>query len=145
MPRGRPFEKGKPRYPNSGRRAGTPNKSSERAKRLIAEGDDAAIVRQTVANAKVGDVASQALYYRFLRPPTPKPKYIDRPVDLKPVANAKEALAQLAEIVVRVSTGELDLEGSQALVEGLKAFITAYSAVELEDEVMKAKLRDGEI
>jgi hypothetical protein len=137
------FAKGHPKY--GGKRKGSVNKGTERAKRLIAETDDAAIVRQTVANAKVGDVASQGLYYRFLRPPTPKPKYIGRPVDLRPVATAKEALAQLAEIVGRVASGELDLEGSQALIEGLKAFVAAYSAVELEDEVMKAKLRDGEI
>jgi hypothetical protein len=136
------FEKGKPRHPKAGRRKGTPNRGTERAKRLISAGDDNKIIGRTIAEAKAGNIAAQAIYYRFLRPPPPRPKFIAAPVELPQVVTAKEAVAQIAAIVTRVGSGDLDLEGSQALIEGLKAFVAAHSAIELEDEVMKAKLRD---
>lgn len=40
-PRGRPFEKGKPRHPKAGRRKGTPNKVSQSVAHAIKEAFDA--------------------------------------------------------------------------------------------------------
>jgi hypothetical protein len=91
--------------------------------------------------AKAGDHVAQSLYYRFLRPPPPQPKFVPTPTGLPPAATAKEAAAQIAAIVSRLGAGDLDLESSHALIEGLRAFVAAYGAAELEAEV--EKFREG--
>jgi hypothetical protein len=137
------FAKGQPKPPNSGKRKGSINKSTARARRLTSDDDE--IVRRTVGDAKTGNLQAAALYYRFLRPPRPTPKFVPTPIGLKPVTTAKEAAAQIAAVIARLDAGELDLESSHALLEALRAFVAAYTAVELEDEVMKAKLREDEL
>ena len=48
------FVKGEPRPANAGRRKGTPNKVTERARRLISAADDKKIVDRVVTSAKLG-------------------------------------------------------------------------------------------
>jgi hypothetical protein len=139
-----PFAKGHPKPPNSGKRKGSVNKGTERARRLIAEGDDKAIVDKVVHDAKAGDPVARTVYFRFLRPPTPQPKFVPASIGLKPAATAKEAAAQIAAVVARLDAGDLDLESSHALIEGLRAFVAAYSAAELEVEMEKFRRSEGE-
>ena len=52
------FAKGKPRAANAGRRKGTPNRGTERARRLISEADDKTIVDKVVKDAKANNPAA---------------------------------------------------------------------------------------
>jgi hypothetical protein len=56
-----PFAKGKPRPPNAGRRRGTPNRGTERARRLIFEEDDKQIIDRVIMGAKNGEPAARLL------------------------------------------------------------------------------------
>lgn len=47
-----------------GRRKGTPNKGTERARRLASEGDDKLIADSIIRDAKSGDANARALYLR---------------------------------------------------------------------------------
>jgi hypothetical protein len=55
-----PFVKGKPRHPNAGRKKGTPNRGTVRARRLISEGADREIIDKIVTDARAGDWQAQA-------------------------------------------------------------------------------------
>jgi hypothetical protein len=68
------FTKGKPKPATSGRRKGTPNKGTERARRFISEADDKEIVDQVVRDAKVNNPEALHVYFRHLRPPSPRPE-----------------------------------------------------------------------
>ena len=84
------FAKGKSKPANSGRRKGTPNKGSERARRLVSEAADAAIVKKVIADARSGaDPEARRLYFRYLRPPSPRT--LGAPLDLEPPNSAEEA------------------------------------------------------
>jgi hypothetical protein len=131
------FYRGMPKTPGSGRRKGTPNKGTERARRLIAEGDDKAIITRIIEGAKTGDPVSQGLYLRFLRPPPPR--FTPAPVGLAPPTSAEEAVRQIAEMVARVGDGAMDFESAHALIEGLKAFVGAYDVAVLESEVRRIR------
>ena len=59
------FPKGKPRPANSGRRKGTPKRGTERARRLIADADDKAIVERVILGAKAGEAETLRVYFRY--------------------------------------------------------------------------------
>jgi hypothetical protein len=64
------FTKGQPKPPNSGKRKGSVNKGTERARRLIAEGDDKIIIDKIVTDAKNGDAeGATALCPQFAASP----------------------------------------------------------------------------
>jgi hypothetical protein len=99
------FVKGAPRPPNGGRRKGTPNKGTVRAKRLIAEGADKAIIDKIVADARDGDRAAQALYLRHLRVPMPRtPALNPTPIDVEAPQTIEETRALAARLAVDITS-----------------------------------------
>ena len=135
------FTKGTPKPPNSGRRKGSHNKGTERARRLIAEGDDKAIVDQVVKDAKANNPAALALYFRYLRPPLSRTTYVE-PVDLEPPKTAQEARDAIARITAMIAKAEVDGEHGGRIIAGLEAFLSARAA-ELEAEVEKHRAEEG--
>ena len=124
----RPFPKGGPKPAGSGRVKGTPNKGTERARRLIAEGDDKVIIDKIVADAKNGDAEARRLYVRNLRPPPPRSETFIGPIDyVKPsgVEGAREAILALGE---RAANHEISVEAHDTLVNGLKAYLADKAA-----------------
>jgi hypothetical protein len=138
---GRPFEKGKPKPADSGRRKGVPNKRTVRERLLIAEGADKEIVDKTVAAAKAGDLAAQALYYRFLRPPRPR---VNRtPIEANKPRTIEEVREVNADLLVKTLAGELDLDAAtvaSALLKVMETSIVGVDLAQLLDE-LKAKAR----
>jgi hypothetical protein len=118
------FVKGGKKPPGSGKKKGTANKGTIRAKRLIAEADDKAIVDVTVAAAKAGDPSAQNLYYRYLRPPAPKPQtFVAAPVDYVAPTTIEEARETLLTLGERLTKGEISIEVHDALAGALKTFL----------------------
>ena len=138
------FTKGQPKPPNSGKRKGSVNKGTERARRLIAEGDDKIIIDKIVADAKNGDAEARRLYVRNLRPPPPRPETYIGPIDyVKPtdVEGAREAILVLGE---RAANHEISVEAHDVLVNGLKVYLADKAAEQQRklDELEEA-LRGG--
>jgi len=129
------FAKGKPRPPNAGRRKGSPNKGTERARRLISEADDKAIVDQVVRDAKANNPHALQVYFRYLRPPVSRTTSV-WPIDLEPPKNAQEARDAIARITSMIAKAEIDGEHGARVIAGLEAFLSARAA-ELEIEVEK--------
>jgi hypothetical protein len=123
-----PFAKGKPRPANSGRRPGSPNKGTERARRLISEADDKAIVDQVVRDAKANNPHAIGVYFRYLRPPTPR--YIS-PIDYAAPTTIEGARVLILELGERLAKGEIPTELHDSLVNGIRVFL-ADKAVEQE-------------
>jgi hypothetical protein len=133
---GKPFQKGdgRPRRPK-----GTPNRITAVIRDIV---NPAApeILKDIVERAKLGDPFPQRAYLTLL---PQQPKYVEGPIDLPLVKSARDAVEQVAAIGAKAAKGEVDLDGARFLIETvLKNFITGYAAVELEDEVAKAKLRE---
>jgi hypothetical protein len=135
------FVKGGPRPPNAGRRRGTPNKATERHRRLLASVDanDKAINDNVIAAAVAGDRPAQGYYYKFLRPPPPKlnltPTAMSEPKTIEDVRKAT------AELLVKVQNGEVDLDAagvSMALLKLLGDNIVGTDLQKAVDE-LKAK------
>jgi hypothetical protein len=134
--RGKPFAKGDGRP----RRQGAPNRLTQTIRDIV---NPAApeILQDIVKRAKVGDPFAQRAFLTLL-PQTPK--YVEGPIELPIVKSARDAVDQIAAIGAKAANGEIDLEGARFLIETvLKNFVTTYAAVELEDEVARAKLREG--
>jgi hypothetical protein len=139
------FAKGQPRPPNGGRRKGSANKGTVRARLLIAEGEDKKIVDKTIAEAKAGSVHAQALYYKFLRPPPPRSELFIGPIEYtKPtdVESAREAILALGE---RAARREISVEAHDVLVNGLKAYLGDKAAEQQRklDELEEALRASG--
>jgi hypothetical protein len=139
-----PFTKGQPKTPGSGKRKGSLNKGTIRTRRLIAEGDEKKIIDKTTNDAKSGNLQAQALYYKFLRPPPPRPETFIGPIDyVKPsgIEGAREAILALGE---RAAKHEISVEAHDTLVNGLKAYLADKAAEQQRklDELEEA-LRDG--
>jgi hypothetical protein len=126
-----------------GRRKGTPNKGTERERRLIAEGDDTEIVKQVIANAKAGDVEARRVYFRFLRPSRPE-TYIG-PIDYEAPKSVEEGRAVILELGERLVKREISVEAHDALVNGIRAYLGDKAAEQQKklDELEDA-LRGGE-
>ena len=139
------FAKGKPRAANAGRRKGTPNRSTERARRLISEADDKTIVDKVVKDAKANNPAALALYFRFLRPPAPRAKTFIEPIDYMSPKTIEEARRAILELGERLAKGELPIELHDALVNGIKAYL-GDRAVEQEKILarLEGSLRGGD-
>ena len=127
------FAEGKPRPANAGRRKGTPNCGTERARRLISEADDKEIVARVVIAAKAGDPHATQLYFRFLRPPPSRTAYTV-PINLEPPKSAPEARDMIAEVTSMIAKAEIDGEHGSRVIVGLEAFMGARVA-ELEAKV----------
>jgi hypothetical protein len=132
--RGKPFAKGDGRP----RRQGAPNRITQTIRDLVNPAASE-ILDDIIKRAKAGDPFAQRAYLTLL---PPQPKYIEGPVELPHVKDARAALDALVAIAAKAGKGEVDLEGARFLADVLRTFINGYAAVELEDEVAKAKLRD---
>jgi hypothetical protein len=126
------FVKGQPKPPNGGRKKGTPNKGSIRAKLLVAEADDSAIVKQVVDLAKGGSALHQSIYFRFLRPPAPKPKVNPTPVAVRTPKTVEEVREINGELLAKVLAGKLDLDAAQVAAGLLKAVETSIVGFDLQ-------------
>jgi hypothetical protein len=133
------FVKGQPKPANGGRRKGTPNKGSVRARRLVAEGNDKAIVDEIVEGAVRGDRAAQLMYFRFIRPP--RPKLNPTPIALPRPESIEDVRAIVARLVVEVLAGKLDLDAAGAASALLKAMESSIVGVDLKQllDELKAK------
>lgn len=127
------FFKGKPRPTNAGRRKGTPNKATERARRLISAADDKAIIEKVVADAKVGEPEALRIYFRFLRPPLPR---FLGPIDYVAARTPEAARAALLELSERLAQGAIAIELHDALVNDIKVYL-ADRAVEQEERLVR--------
>jgi hypothetical protein len=132
--KGRKFQAGNP-----GRPKGSPNKLTQIVRDLVTPAAPA-ILEDIVKRAKVGDPFAQRAFLTLL---PPAPKFIEGPIELPRVKDAREALDALVAIAAGAAKGEVDLEGARFLADVLRTFINGYAAVELEDEVARAKLREG--
>jgi hypothetical protein len=139
MPIGRPFPKGKPRHPKAGRRRGTPNKGTERARKLIIESDDKIIADKVIEAAKNGDTQATQTYYRFLRPPMPK-VVAGKPIDIDTPTNAQGAREAIVKIAMMIARNEVDGEHGARVITGLQAYLDAKAAdLEIMVERYKAE------
>ena len=138
------FVRGKPRPPHAGRRKGTPNKGTERERRLIAEDDDKEIVKQVIANAKAGDVEARRVYFRFLRPPPSRPETYIGPIDYEAPKSVEGGRAAILELGERLAKHEISVEAHDALVNGIRAYLGDKAAEQQKklDELEDA-LRGG--
>ena len=72
-------------------------RAPERARRLISEADDKAIVDEIVRDAKASNPAALTLYFRYLRPPLSRTTSV-WPIDLEPPKSAQEAKDAIAKL-----------------------------------------------
>ena len=133
------FATGQPRAASSGRRKGTPNKNTVRAKQLVAEGKDAKIVERVMLGAENGEAEALRIYFRYLRPQPPRTLGT---VAIAAPRNAQEARDSIAEIVGMLAAGEIDVEHGRALISALEAFLNARAA-ELEALYERDRAREG--
>jgi hypothetical protein len=111
-----------------GRKKGTPNKSTERRRRLLAaiDDDDREIIDRVIADARNGDHAARQIYFRFLRPSS-RETFV-RPIGYakpKSVEQARELVLGLGECLAK---GEVSVEAHDALVGGLKVYLSDKAA-----------------
>jgi hypothetical protein len=138
---GRPFERGAGGNPK-GRPVGSPNKRAKILRDLVTTAAKP-IIKDIIKKARDGDANQQKIFVQHLLPPL---RFIEPPLaDFPVVSNAAEAVAQIAVVTQRMAQGEIDIDAAHAIIDRLKTFVVGYSAVELEMEVAKAKLRaEGE-
>jgi hypothetical protein len=135
------FAKGTPKPPNSGRAKGTPNKGTERWRRLISERRQKTIIDNIMDGAGGGDRHAQALALRYLMPPRPKTNPTPTTIpDPKTIEATREALAKLT---VGILSGEIDLEAAAAAAPLLKAIADSIVGVDLQKllDELKAKAK----
>jgi hypothetical protein len=116
------------RAKTGGRKAGTPNKGTERARRLVAEGDDKAIIDKIVADARDGDRAAQQLYLRHLRPTPPRSETYIGPVDYVKPENIAAARAMILTLSERLAKNKISVEMHDALVSDLHTYLADKAA-----------------
>ena len=121
------FVKGQPKTPGSGKRKGSVNKNTERARRLIAEGDDKIIVNQVVEAAKAGDRGAQQTYFRFVRPSPPAA--LTTPIaGYKTPDSVEEARELILWLGSQLAEGAIGATIHDALVRGLRAYLADKAA-----------------
>ena len=119
----------------SGNPAGKPKGTQHKLTRLknaLAAKEGPGILKDIANRARQGDPHLQALFVRYLMP---KSKLIDAPVEREPLKSVEEAVARIAETLVRLEAGEIDFEEAQALIEGARAYAEARKTQVLEAEV----------
>jgi hypothetical protein len=135
-----PFKKGQSGNPR-GNADGKPRKTTRQLVRII-YGAAPEVLEKIASAAKAGDLEAQKIFVKLL----PRlPRYVATPTDFPPVTSAKEALAQIADVLQRVSRGELDLDTFAALLDGLRHYTSTYQTAALETEVERYReLQRGE-
>jgi hypothetical protein len=123
------FTKGQPRPANAGRRPGSLNRATVRARYVVSEADDKAIINKLVEEAKTGNAAAIGLYLRYLRPPQPR-ETIPSPIDYMAPTTIVEAKTMVLVLGERLAKGELAVEVHDALVSGLRIFLADRAAAQ---------------
>jgi hypothetical protein len=135
------FAKGKSK--TGGRRKGTLNKKTmraRRARRLISEADDKAIIDQVVTAAKLGaDPEARRLYFRYLRSPLSSETFVGPIDDYAAPKTLEEARAMFLVLGERLAKREISVEAHDALINGIKAYLGDASA---EQERRLGQLED---
>jgi hypothetical protein len=130
--RGRPFPKGVSGNPR-GTRPGSQHKITKRLQSLILPAAPK-ILAGIIRDAEAGDEEARKIFVKLL----PKiPRFAATLIELPKIETAKEAAAQIAELLTRAASGEVDLETLDTVVEALRVFIAAHERTELEAEVEK--------
>jgi hypothetical protein len=113
-----------------GRKKGTPNRRTEQLRRLIVpiNDDDRAIIDRVIAGARNGDHVSLQIYFRYLRPAPPRSETFTSPIDYVKPETVEAARERILELGERLAKGEVGVENHDALVGGLKAFLSDKAA-----------------
>jgi hypothetical protein len=122
------FAKGKPRHPNAGRRKGTPNKGTVRARQLVAERDDKTIIDGVIEGAKLNDPSARTIYFRYVRPSSPRTGTYLKPIEYTTPKTVEEAHATVLELGKRLAKGEISIEAHDALVNGIRVYLASKAA-----------------
>jgi hypothetical protein len=120
------FKKG--RQKTGGRAKGTPNHNTVRERRLVADKDDRKIIDGVIEASKAGDASARVVYFRYVRPSSPRTGTFLKPIDYKVPTTVDEAHAAILALGGRLAKGEISLEAHDALVGGLRAFLAAKAA-----------------
>jgi hypothetical protein len=131
------FAKGHARQ--GGRVKGTPNKATERQRRLIeaVDANDKAIIESLIRDAKAGDASARTIYFRFLRPPQPRGTLVE-PIDYSAPKTTEEARAVILTLGERLAKGEIGVEVHDSLIAGLRAYL-GDKAAEQQRELDRLK------
>jgi hypothetical protein len=81
-----------------------------------------------VASAEAGDIESRRLYFRHLRPPPPRPETFVGPIDYARPETVEAARHRILDLGGRLAKHEISLEAHDALVNGLKAYLSDKAA-----------------
>jgi hypothetical protein len=139
------FTKGTPKPPNSGRRKGQANRATERERRLLAlvDANDSAINAHVIELARGGSAVHQTVYYRFLRPPGPRPKVNPTPTVASEPKTIEDVRKATAELLVKLLAGELDIDAANAAAAMLKTISDQIVGTDLQQAVDELKARNG--
>jgi hypothetical protein len=111
-----------------GRRKGALNHNTMRERRLVADKDDRKIIDGVIEASKAGDASARVVYFRYVRPASPRAGTFLKPIDYKVPTTVEEAHAAILALGGRLAKGEISLEAHDALVGGLRAFLAAKAA-----------------
>jgi hypothetical protein len=139
------FAQGQARPPNSGRRKGTPNKSTAHRRRLLEaiNANDKAIIDRVIQDARNGDHNARNLYFRYMRPLQRPETFLD-PADYKTPGTPEEARAMIFKLSERLAKGEISLEMHDALVNDLRAYLSDKAAEQQRElDRLKESLSDN--
>jgi hypothetical protein len=121
---GRPFQKGHKKV--GGRVAGTPNKATVAAAKMVKKDDHESIIDGVVRKAKAGDAFYEAMFLRYLRPKAQT--FLGPILDYVAPTNAEEALRNVAMLGERLARGEISAELHEALLSGLRVYLGITAA-----------------
>lgn len=124
--RGRPFQPGNP-----GRPAGSRNRVTEMAEKLMAD-DAADVVRAVIEAARGGDMTAARLVLDRIAPPR-KGRSVS--IDLPPVSTASDVAAAMGAVVAAVADGRLTPEEGQAVAALLESRRKILETEDLERRI----------
>jgi hypothetical protein len=139
-----PFAKGKPRPPNAGRRAGTPNKATQaqQARQAQAASADEEIIKKVIEESKAGDPAARLLYFKHLRP---LPQRFLGPIEYRAPRDVETARAMILELGEQLAASKIPAELHDSLINGLRTYLGDKAAEQQRklDELEEALRQSG--
>lgn len=138
LPRGRPFEKGRPGNP-TGRRRGSRNKATLAAMALLA-GEAKGLTRRAVELAQAGDPMALRLCIERLLP-----RCRERPVKfmLPPIESAADIAAAMKVVTSAIADGEITPGEAGRIAGVVDTFVRAIETSDFEQRLqeLEAKLK----
>jgi hypothetical protein len=126
-----------------GRKAGTPNRLSQRALLDLArlKGDPPHIALLKIGRDEQQPIAIRVSALGFCAPffqprLAPRPLYVDPPVSIGELKDTCSVTEAAARVIAKTSSGELDLESGKFLLEAIGTFAKLYESQVLEMRVM---------